>query len=195
MIYNGISQLEQKENIPLDANRIAGANRGVYPMQERDTNLPFTPGQLRSTVGLSLETFRHWKRVLPPFSERRGRAPLFSIGDLLAACILRRLTDEAGMRVGHLTRISKEIVRICNSLPWAALEGKILVVDLIADACSLATDQRSEEIPDVTVLCKLAPIMTELRDALLRSQPSASQAHFLFPPNAVADDQTRRSRA
>jgi hypothetical protein len=160
-----------------------------------DTDLPFTPGQLRNTVGLSVETFRHWKRVLPPFIDRRGRAPRFSIGDLLAASILRRLTDQCRVRVGHLTEISKEIVNLCNSISWAALENRSLIVDLINGACRIAKDQRDIETADLAVLCSLNPIMAELRDALLRSQKSPMQAHLVFPPMEVGNDSPpRRSR-
>jgi hypothetical protein len=64
--------------------------------------MQFTPGQLRETVGISVETFRHWKRVLPPFAHRKRYVPCFTIGDLLAGRILRSLTEGCGVRVGHL---------------------------------------------------------------------------------------------
>ena len=66
--------------------------------------MQFTPGQLRETVGISVETFRHWKRVLPPFANRKRYVPSFTIGDLLAGRILRNLTEGCGVRVGHLSR-------------------------------------------------------------------------------------------
>jgi hypothetical protein len=139
-------------------------------------------------VGLSVETFRHWKRVLPPFGNRPGRAPLFSFGDLLAASILRRITDHGGVRVGHLTKISKEIVALCNSVSWAALEDKILALDLVNGSCRIMTDPRELETANLAILCTLQPIMTELRGALLRMQPSVRESHPLFPPTEVAND-------
>jgi hypothetical protein len=36
-------------------------------------------------VGISVETFRHWKQMLPGFAKHGGRAANFSIGDLFAA--------------------------------------------------------------------------------------------------------------
>jgi hypothetical protein len=105
--------------------------------------LHFTPGQLRATVGLSVETFRHWKRVLPPFGARKGSSSRFSIGDLLAASVLCRLTDGCGVRVGHLTEISRRIVSLANSSSWAALEGKTLVIDLSNETCRIARDEKN----------------------------------------------------
>jgi hypothetical protein len=145
----------------------------------------FTPGQLRDTVGLSVETYRHWKRVLPPFVDRKGYAPCFSIGDLLAASILRRLTDSCGVRVGHLTEISTEIVRLCNMASWATLEGRELVIDVLNSTCRVVNDQSDARNADIVMLCPLDPIMAELRDTLLRSPPSAGQAQLLFPPTEI----------
>jgi hypothetical protein len=157
---------------------------GLTPRKNGIAPLQFTPGQLRDTVGLSVETFRHWKRVLSPFSDRPGRASRFSTGDLLAASVLRRLTDRCGVRVGHLAEISKEIVSLCNSASWASLEDKVLIVDLMNGACRLAYP-RDIGAADVAVLCRLQPLMSELRDALLRSQPSADQRHLYFLPTQV----------
>jgi hypothetical protein len=157
--------------------------------------LHFTPGQLRDTVGLSVETFRHWKRVLPSFKDHHGRARHFSIGDLLAASILRRLTTGCGVRVSHLARISNEIVRLCNSGSWAAFEEKILVVDLLNGACRIAKHQRDIASADFAVLCPLKPVMTELRDALLRSRPSGDQRNLFFPPVEVERETRARGRA
>jgi len=152
----------------------------------------FTPGQLREIVGLSVETYRHWRRVLPPFLNRRGYAPCFSIGDLLAASILRRLTDNCGVRVGHLKKISAEISRFCNASSWAALEGRMLVVDISGGTCWTVKDQSEARSQDIAISCPLDPILTELRDALLRSQPSAGESQLMFPLTEIGSGSRRR---
>lgn len=157
--------------------------------------MQFTLGQLRNAVGLSLETYRHWKRVLPPFIHRKGNVPCFSAGDLLAAGILYRLTDRCGVRVGHLTEISIQIVSFCNASSWAALEGRTLLIDLKNGICRIAANSPHSRTADVVVLCPLNPVMTDLRDALVRSQPSSSQAQLLFPLTEVGSSRARRHRA
>jgi hypothetical protein len=144
-----------------------------------------TPGQLRNTVGLSVEAYRHWKKVLPPFSGRKGYARCFSLGDVLAASILRRLTDCGGIRVGHLKGVSTEIIRLCNTASWAALEGRVLIVDLLNGTCRIAKDQSDAGNEDVVILCPFDPIMAELRDALRRVQPLSMQRPLPFPPTKV----------
>ena len=142
-----------------------------------------------------METLRHWKRVLPPFRSRFGRASRFSIGDLLAAGILKRLTDR-GMHVGRLGELSREIVALCNSASWTGFVNNALVIDLLNGTCRLDDDPRLSERPsDVTLLCPLNPIMTELRDALRRSNPNADQHILFFPPVEVERTAHARRRA
>ena len=42
----------------------------------------YTPGQLRDAVGISQETYRHWKKALPPLRGGAGHGPRFSVGEL-----------------------------------------------------------------------------------------------------------------
>jgi hypothetical protein len=149
-------------------------SQGTRPVQ-------LTPGQLRSVIGLSVEAYRHWKRVLPPFVARKGYAPSFSLGDVLAASILRRLTERGGIRIGHLKKISSDLIRLCNTASWPALKGQLLVIDLHKGTCQIAKDQLGVTREDVIVLCPLDPVMAELRDALQHRQPSLGQGHLLFP--------------
>lgn len=157
--------------------------------------MDFTPGQLREIAGLSIETYRHWKRVLPPFVNRRGHAPSFSIGDLLTASLLRRLSQHCGVRASYLGKISTQISDFCNSSSWAALEGQTLIVDIPRGACWTVADQSEARSRDISIVCPLDPILAELRDALLRTQPSAGQAQLMFPPTEVRRDAPRERSA
>jgi hypothetical protein len=133
----------------------------------------FTPGQLRGSVGLSKEAFRHWKRVVPGFANGRRHAPSFSPGDVLASAVLRRLTDAAGVRIGHLSDIAPAIFKVCNVSSWELLQHKFLVIDLQAGTCVAASDS-SRPVGDLLVVCALAPLVKALRFNLLDSGvPSA----------------------
>lgn len=155
----------------------------------------FTPGQLRSTIGISIETYRHWRRVLPTFVGRRGYTPCFSTGDLLAASILKRLTEECGVRVGFLGPVSTEIVRLCNASSWAALENAFLVIDLPSGACRI-TKTGSAEKSAAAIICALNPVLNQLRDALLKTHPTGNQIPLRFPLAAIPSEaRSRRGRA
>jgi hypothetical protein len=154
----------------------------------------YSLSQLRETVGLSVETYRHWRRVLPPLVDKGGRAPCFSIGDLVAASALRRLTETAGVRVGHLVDVSTSIFRICNASRWPSLVGKTLVVDLERRTCVVNPAAVIEDAPDIALYCRLDPVLVHLRGALLRDRPDEAQAGLLLPPVGVSPAR-RRKRA
>lgn len=104
------------------------------------------------------------------------------------------LTDKYGIRVGHLTDISRKIARLCNTTPWAGLENKVLIIDLLEGECRIAKDQTVVRTANVVILCPLTPIMSELRDALLRSHPLSDQRTLLFSPTNIANDVQLRRR-
>lgn len=141
----------------------------------------YTPGQLRDTVGLSKEAFRHWKRIVPAFANGRGHAPSFSPGDVLASAVLRRLTDTGGVRIGHLAGIAPAIFQVCNASTWEALAEKCLVIDLQGRSCVVASDSALSVVGELIVVCALAPVIKALQFELLNSTAqrhlSANTAH------------------
>jgi len=145
----------------------------------------YTQAQVRETVGLSLETYRHWKRVLPPLASKSGRAACFSIGDLMAVSVLQRLTETAGVRVGHLSDVAPAIFQICNSSPWAALVGATLMLDLEQRICTVERADKATAEANLVLACRLDPVLEQLRDALLRGKSGYPQAELLLPPVRV----------
>jgi hypothetical protein len=155
----------------------------------------FSQGQLRETLGISVETFRHWKRVLPPFAERERYTPRYSIGDLLAAGILHRLTDQCGVRVGSLTEISTSMLDICNSNSWTVLKGKTLVVDVRKRACRIQDSAHEVLSEGVVIVCPLRPIIAAVRYALSRQQLPIARQRLSRPANSIHESSARRKRA
>ena len=167
---------------------------GLTPLQKVAAPMHFTPGQLRTTVGLSVETYRHWRRVLPAFVKRRGHAPCYSTGDLLAASMLRCLTEGCAVRVGNLADISTEIIRQCNSTSWVGLEGSVLVIDMDRGQCRIVKQPLDTTDIGLSIVCPLDPVLSELRDALLRTQPAGDQTHLKFPLAEVGSGSSAKRR-
>jgi hypothetical protein len=138
-------------------------------------------GQLREIVGLSLETYRHWKRVFPGFAGRSGRAASFSAGDLLAACILRQLTEVGGIRTGQLRDVASDLLRICNT-PWGSLEGGVLAIGLKDRSCRVVRAPWDWREAGFAVVCPLDPMLNELRGVLLGARPETGQDELILPP-------------
>lgn len=149
-------------------------------------NLHYTLGQLRDTVGLSIEAYRHWKRVVPAFAKGRGHAPSFSSGDVLAFAVLRRLTDTAGVRIGHLSEVAPAIIEACNGSTLDELRSKSLVIDLEKRSCVLVDDPVLFG-GHLFVVCALTPLIETLEfDFLNSSAPSAAKVeHSTFKRDRV----------
>jgi hypothetical protein len=126
--------------------------------------------------------YRHWKRVLPPFSDRQGYIPTFSVGDLVAARVLRCLTETFGVRARHLTRLSVHIVRLCNETPWAKLANGDLVIDPEGETCHLAKHGGQSVRAKPSIVCPMALLMSELGGALQKRLPVSGQRELQFPP-------------
>ena len=151
----------------------------------------YTPGQLRCTVGLSKEAFRHWKRVVPAFANGRGHAPSFSSGDVLASAILRQLTDIIGVRIGHLSEIAPTIFQVCNASSWDALQNKNLVINLQERSC-VAVDKHSVPVGELIVVCALAPLVKTLHFDLLNSN---AQSRSKALPSVAVHQRVRKRGA
>lgn len=152
--------------------------------------MDYTPGQLRDLVGLSKETFRHWRRVLPALSTGRKHAPCFSAGDVLATIVLRRVTESCGARIGRLAGVASGVFDICNRTPWEVLAKRILVLDLSVNRCMIVAESQDIPVDDAVVICSLESRITALESRLLRSNPSPAHEP-LAPATAVR----RSSRA
>ena len=126
--------------------------------------------------------YRHWKRVLPPFLDRQGYVPSFSVGDLVAARVLRCLTETFGVRAGHLSRLSVDIVRLCNETTWAKLANGDLVIDPEGETCHLAKHNGPSVRSKPIILCPMAVLMAELGGALQKRLPASDQRELQFPP-------------
>lgn len=153
--------------------------------------MQFTPSQLRETVGISVETYRHWKRVLPPFADRQGYVAGFSVGDLVAARVLRCLTETFGIRAGHLSDLSTGIVRLCNASPWAKMINRDVVIDPAEQTCRMVQHGSENVREKPIIVCPMSSLMMELGEALKGLLPDSEQRQFQFPPMELPD--VRRS--
>ena len=82
--------------------------------------MKFTQAQLRDATGISTETYRHWRTVLPPLNDHKGRRAQFVFGDLVAIAIIRRIVEALGVSVGCVAPASMELLTACRGELWLA---------------------------------------------------------------------------
>ena len=146
----------------------------------------YTPGQLRTVARIPVETFRHWKKALPPLRRDRGHSPCFTPGDLVAVAVVRTLSNDLGLRVSALSAIARPLFDLCNSAPWPTLERGKLVVDLPQRKVEYRPELPERPIGGLAIVIPLRPIVEELRDQLLTATETTDQQSLLFPLTAVS---------
>jgi len=138
---------------------------------------------MQEVVGLSKEAYRHWRKVLPQVAAKGGRAPRFTIGDLVALSVIYRLTEIGGVRIGNMKVFAGDIFELCNNTSWPALKGTSLHVDLAGRTCDLQF--ADSPTCDLALVCRLDPVLEVLGDTLLSMQPESQQTQLRFPPASI----------
>ena len=145
----------------------------------------YTPGQLRDAVGISQETYRHWKKALPPLRGGAGHGPRFSVGDLLAVVVVKILTNDFAIRVSAISVIASALFETCNAVPWPALERGKLFVDLAAGGLQFIHGTESTALRTPMLVIPLLSSMLLLRAALLTEHDQSTQTSLPFPPTST----------
>jgi DNA-binding transcriptional MerR regulator len=144
-----------------------------------------TPGQVREVLGLSQDTFRHWKTALPPLAGRNGYRPCFSHGDLFAMALIHALTEDAGIRIGALQAVSASLFEQCNRQAWAGFERSVLVLELARVRVEFAAESHIPQLDRIGIIVPCRSIIADLRERLLKDAAEAEQGNLKFAPTMV----------
>jgi hypothetical protein len=156
--------------------------------------MKLSPGQIREVLELSQDTFRHWKKALPPLAGRNGYRPCFTPGDLTAMALIRALTEDAGIRIGALHAVAAGLFDYCGQHSWAELERSTLVLELASARVRFFADAHVPQLDGIGVVVPCRPIVADLRERLLMNEEDTEQGNLRFPPTVISTD-GRRSRA
>ena len=144
--------------------------------------MKLTPLQIREIVGISQETLRHWRRVLPPLIERNGHAPCFTAGEALALKIVRDIVETLQVRVQAFQPLADELFNICRGINWPRLEQQCLLIRFVeprVEVCPGSTIP-AEALKGTMLVVALNPHIEALRARLTESENI--QHEIPFPP-------------
>jgi hypothetical protein len=154
----------------------------------------YTPSQVRHVVGITQETLRHWRRVLPSLDGLKGHAPVFRPGQLLGLAVIRVLVEDLGLAVGALRAAEHQIFHICSSPQWIRLAQGYLLVRPIEGQVAFVDTVLERDLGRPGILLPLEPIVSALRLALLEVAPEETQQSMPFPPIGVSGHRLAGSR-
>lgn len=146
----------------------------------------YTPGQLREAAALAPETYRHWKKALPPLRRGKGHSPSFSPGDLVAISIVRLLAVDLSVRVSALSPIAEALFELCSASPWPVLERSRISVDLLNARVELLAEVGAQTNDAPLVIIPLRAVIGKLREQLLAATSPSDQSSLRFPPTPIA---------
>jgi len=149
----------------------------------------YLPAQAKEALGITEETFRHWRRALPPLKGKRGYAPCFSPGDLLALKVVAQL-HAFGIQVRHLTPHAEALFKACARSPWFGLDDKVFVFDgETMELIGPHGEQGWAQQPRIAI--PLGPLIRQLRQSLSEEEIRPAQPEISFPPLDVASVRSR----
>ena len=144
-------------------------------------SVEFTQAQVRKVLGLAPETFRHWRKVLPPLAKRARRQAL-THGDILSLAAIQVLVREVGVSSSALSTHSEAIFEFCNSHPWPELARSR--VQISKAGVELVSQRAPIPVGKLSILVlHLAPLVNDLSQKLLGKE--AVQPELKFPLAAV----------
>lgn len=153
--------------------------------------MKLTPAQFRDVLGISQETLRHWRKVLPIFTERSGYAPIFRASDLVAGAVIKMLKDCWGISVSAFADQSVAIGQVCNDTPWSTLAVSSLVISLDDKSCELVSADATLAIDQARLIVPLTPVVSEITRRLLQDRNDPQQP-IHFPPTEVKPARRKR---
>ena len=154
--------------------------------------MKFTPLQVREIVGISQETLRHWRKVIPELKGRNGYSPCFTAGDVLALKVINEIVDTLQVRVQALAPLATNLFNICRGIHWPRLENQCLVIrfpETLIETCrrdNICSDEKTSAM----VVVPLNQHISAIRDRLTGAE-NQPQCDLPFPPMAMQKQSTR----
>lgn len=129
--------------------------------------MKFTQAQVRMIAGIGEEKLRTWRAAFAPLARLTGHGPVFSMGDVIAICVVNQMVTQFGIRISALAPVALELFERCESISvHAAGEPGMLLIDR-ARVEIVKTTSRVQDFDDVTIAVPLGPIVENVRSRLL----------------------------
>lgn len=149
----------------------------------------YTPAQLKEALEITEETLRHWRKSFSPLKGKRGYAPCFSPGDLLALKVVTQLHG-LGISVRQLKPVATDLFGVCSQGVWSSLENKVLVFDgQIMEVVTVGEEGAWAQQTRIAV--PLKPLVLQLQQRLSGEEVRPAQPEIVFPPLGVVQGRSK----
>lgn len=178
--------------------QVRGINQQVFALSTTEKSrgvqsIRFTQMQARGIANLTPETLRHWRRVIPFLAVKNGKTARFTLGELVAVALTRRIVDDYGLSVAQLSVGLDEMMRLLSEMRPSAVATAVIA--LRPDGAWLYSPGAAAalHIHEPMLLLPCSPVVADIQARLLPGVPVA-QPPLPFQPREVARKSGRADR-
>lgn len=143
----------------------------------------FTPAQAIDLVGITVETLRYWKKLMPALANKRGHAPCYTRAEIVGLMVIRQLTKDFKMDVSAVANQSDALFKLCSA-QWALPSRRLLRVT--CDGRVTAHEMGTEmDFGEAVIVFPLDKAAQELEERLNEQEGSAQLELMGLPPVSV----------
>jgi hypothetical protein len=147
--------------------------------------IEFTQEQARAITGVSPETLRHWRKIVPYLAMKTGKAARFTFSDLIGLAMTQQLVEAFGVGVGSLRLGIDTLFRVLAEARPLALANTVVVIDAQGASVRRSDEVSKAEFSGPVLLIPCDPVIERLRRYILSGLTADLQMSLSFPPQAV----------
>jgi hypothetical protein len=149
------------------------------------TTLQFTQEQARLLTGVSSETIRHWRRVLPYLAGKPGKAARFTFADVVGLAATCELVERFGVRIASIkVGVNNLFERLADTRP-TMLEDSVAVLEPAEARLFPIEELHRHRLDGAAWVVPLEPLISRLRRNMLPTAVGEEQRALPFLPKVV----------
>jgi hypothetical protein len=146
------------------------------------STIQFTQEQARTLTGASVETIRHWRKVVPYLGGKPGKSARFSFADVVGLAVTRELIDSFGVRISSVSAGVEALFQLLSEARPGAFESGIALVTTRGASIVRPEEPIRPRLEESGLVVPLHPLIASIRERMLPSPPASDQARLPFPP-------------
>src|ERR1035437_393926 len=91
-------------------------------------SIQFTQDQVRTLTGVSVETVRHWRKVVAYLSTKTGKAARYSFTDVVGLAVTFEIVNSLGVHIGTVSAGVDALFRLLGQIGPASIDSAIILV-------------------------------------------------------------------
>jgi hypothetical protein len=147
--------------------------------------IQFTQEQARAITGVSSETLRHWRKIVPYLARKSGKAARFTFPDLIGLAVTRQVVETFGVSIGTVHASIEALFRILAEMRPLALQNTVVVIGTKGVAVHRVDEIAGSDFSGPRLMIPCDPLMEKLREYVLSDLVTDPQMNLPFPPQVV----------